>query len=418
MKRKPSKLLLVLQCQLVLLLLAPVVSGQIRLHDPENDELAKKTREAFAEFSKGDANVFETMVSNTLTMREATLSQLYELNREGTKATVNKIPLWTWKQFREEVRKTQVDFLTAYLAARAILNLDPGEAQDLKAALALAQKDLKKAKDERTQKAGELQNSELPKLKQLTQSLENLKNALAATSKPVNKLSDLNTEFNNLKTVWTNIQAVKAWWEAAERATNAPGLQLTILDLGVAHQQATVDRLKLDLDEVAAKQKRLEVIEKRLQLAWGTGEQVNDQFKEATKGSFGQVYAGIAAVTDDNEQVLQTIGKMSKLAESEVGTPLTETTKLRNLLDVLGRYTSLDGYQKYLLLSDAIEAGVDVHLFSIRRSALNTKEREALVGYGLDGLAAYHAGGVKPEQIANFFRAVQTIALGVIAGRD
>jgi hypothetical protein len=109
---------------------------------------------------------------------------------------------------------------------------------------------------------------------------------------------------------------------------------------------------------------------------------------------------------------------MSKLAESEVGTPLTETTKLRNLLDVLGRYTSLDGYQKYLLLSDAIEAGVDVHLFSIRRSALNTKEREALVGYGLDGLAAYHAGGVKPEQIANFFRAVQTIALGVIAGRD
>ena len=418
MKRKPHKLLLVLQCQLLFLFLATVVSGQIRLHDPANDELAKKTREAFAEFSKGDANVFETMVGNTLALKEATLSQLKELNREGTKATVNKIPLWTWKELRAEVRKTQDDFLTAYLAARGILKLDAVEVQNLKQALALAQADLKTAKDERAKKADELEKTEQPNLTRLTESLENLKNALAASSKPVNRLSDLNTEFNNLKTVWTNIQAVKAWWDAAERSTNAPGLQLTILDLGVAHQQATVDRLKLDLEQASAKQKRLELIEKRLQLAWGTGEEVADEFKEATGGLFGQVYEGIGRVTDDNEQVLQTIGKMAKLAEPEVGTPLKETTKLRNLLDVLGRYVSLDGYQKFLLLSDAIEAGVDAHLFSVRRSALNTKEREVLVGYGLDGLAGYHAGGLRPEQIANFFRAVQTIALGVMAGRD
>jgi hypothetical protein len=417
MRRKSSKLLLVLQCQLVFLFLAPVVSGQIRLHDPANDELAKKTREAFAEFSKGDANVFETMVGNTLTLREATLSQLYELNRESTKATVNRIPLWTWKELREKVRETQVDFFTAYLAARAILKLDAVEVQNLKEALALAQADLKTAKEERAKKEDELKKTEQPKLTELTESLENLKNALAASSKPVKRLSDLNSEFNNLKTVWTNIQAVTAWWDAAERATNAPGLQLTILDLGVAHQQATVDRLKLDLEQAAAKQKRLELIEKRLALAGGTGEQVPDQFKEARGGQFGKVYDGIANVPE-NEQVLVTIGKMAKAAEAEVGTQLDVTTELRDLLDVLGRYVSLDGYQKYLLLSDAIDAGVDVHLFSIRRSALNTKEREVLVGYGLDGLAAYHAGGLKPEQIANFFRAAQTIALGIMAGRD
>jgi hypothetical protein len=123
------------------------------------------------------------------------------------------------------------------------------------------------------------------------------------------------------------------------------------------------------------------------------------------------------SVPNQDEQVLETIGKLAKQAESEVGTPLVATQQLRDLLDVLGRYVSLAGYQKYLLLSDAIEAGVDQHLFSIRRSALNTKEREVLVGYGLEGLAAYHAGGIKPEQIANFFRAVQSIAIGVLAGR-
>jgi len=418
MKRKPLKLLLVLLGQLTFLFLATTVSGQIRLHDPGNDELAKKTREAFAEFSNGDANVFETMVGNTLTLKGATLSQLVELNREGTKATVNKVPLWTWKQLRQEVRKTQADFLAAYLAARGILKLEVSDIQDLKQAVALAQADLKTARDQRAKKADELEKTEQPKLTKLTESLEKLKNALAASTKPVNRLSDLNTEFNNLKTVWTNIQTVKEWWEAAERSTNAPGLQLTILDLGVAHQQANVDRLKLDLEQANAKQKRLEVIEQRLELAWGKGEQVADGSKEAKGGLFGTVYAGISTVTDDNEQVLQTIGKMAKLAEVEVGTPLKETAKLRNLLDVLGRFVSLDGYQKFLLMSNAIEAGVDVHLFSIRRSALNTKEREVLVGYGLDGLAAYHAGGITPEQIANFFRAAQTIALGVMAGRD
>src|SRR5688572_24888714 len=66
MTRHIPRLLLVLQCQLLFLILAPAVSGQIRLHDPANDELAKKTRDAFTEFSKGDANVFDTMVSNTL----------------------------------------------------------------------------------------------------------------------------------------------------------------------------------------------------------------------------------------------------------------------------------------------------------------------------------------------------------------
>jgi hypothetical protein len=40
------------------------------------------------------------------------------------------------------------------------------------------------------------------------------------------------------------------------------------------------------------------------------------------------------------------------------------------------------------------------------------------VGFGLDGLEAYHAGGLRPEQIANFFRAVQSIAIGVLAGKE
>lgn len=139
MKPKSSKLLTFLRYQFVLLWLVIPVGGQIRMHDAGNDELAKRTRDAFAEFSKGDANVFETMLSNTLTLKEATLSHLYDLNRQGTRDTVNLIPVVTWKKLREErVRKTQDEFLTAYNSARTILNsvlnVDPlaADAGDLK----------------------------------------------------------------------------------------------------------------------------------------------------------------------------------------------------------------------------------------------------------------------------------------------
>ena len=43
-------------------------------------------------------------------------------------------------------------------------------------------------------------------------------------------------------------------------------------------------------------------------------------------------------------------------------------------------------------------------------------ERQALIRSGLDGLAAYHAGGLKPEDIANLIRFAQAVGVAVIAG--
>ncbi len=409
------------------MLVAISASAQIRLHDAANDELAKKTRDAFADFSKGDANVYETMLSNTLALKTATLAQLYELNRQNRRDTVNIIPVLTWRDLLEkEVPRTQKEFLDAYNASRLILDPLFQNLPDIKAALADAQKQLASAKKKKDDKEAEL-NIAQPDLDKLKTSLGKLKDAAVASSKPVKKLTDL-TEFSNLKAVWKDILAVKDWLDAADKASNAPGLQLTILDLAVQHQQFNVERLKLQVEEADAAQKRTERIAQRLSLVWGDGN-IDPNSRRATQGLFGEVYRAIAPgaakepelkypfVTDQDEQVLETIGKLASAAEKEIGKPLSATLKLRDLLDILGRYVTLVGYQKYLLLSEAIEAGVDVHLFSIRFSALNTKDREMLVSHGLDGLAAYYAGGLKPEEIANFFRAAQSIALGVLAGR-
>src|SRR6478735_2165965 len=151
MKRKRFRFPFLLHVPLVVLLFTPVISGQVRLYDPTNDELAKKTRNAFTEFSKGDANVFETMVSNTLNLKEATLAHLYELNQQGTRDTANLIPLLTWTDLRKEVRRTQKEFRDAYDSARTILNAGPGTT-DLKETLAAAKTDLATLKAAREKK--------------------------------------------------------------------------------------------------------------------------------------------------------------------------------------------------------------------------------------------------------------------------
>jgi hypothetical protein len=405
-----------------------VAPAQIRLHDAANDELAKKTREAFTEFSKSDANVFETMISNTLAVKKATLIQLQELSRQSVRAKVNIIPILTWEKLVEKVIETQDDFLTAYNAAQLILDQNNVNAKDFKSAIAAAREKSEALKKAKAEIEAKLKNEEAPKLENLKGTLEKLRDAVAASEKPVTKLSDL-AEYKSLKDVWSNIQAVKSWFDAANQASNAPGLQLTILDLAVQHQQFEVERLQLQIEEAAAKSRIAERMTQRLSLVWGDGT-IDSNTGRLKQGLFGQIYTNILPcspgpicanpfVTDQtkSQQVLETVGKLSTSANGEVGTPIKSTMQLRNLLDILGRYVTLTGYQMYLLLADTIEAGTDTHLFSIRRSALNTKDREMLISHGLDGLAAYHSGGLKPEDIANFFRAAQSIAIGVIAGR-
>jgi hypothetical protein len=406
--------------------------GQLRLYDSGADDLAKKTQSAFEEFSKGDSNIFETMVANTLALKEATLTQLYDLNKQAVQAKVNVIPEWTWTRLREEVKTSQGDFLDAYKAAQVIFSGSPSTVSSASAALKEAQARLKTLSDQKTAKAQALgdptKTGESSNLKNMQDALKKVRDGVAASTKPIHSLSDL-AEFQNLKTVWSGIQDAKSWLDAVEKSTSAPGLQLTILDMAVQRQQIKVDRLQLDLDHASAEQEIAARIARRLEQVWRDGS-LNSS-NELRQGEFGIVYSylEICSPSDEcqhrfltaapnlNEQVMQTIGRLSMLANTEIARPLDSTLTLRNLLDILGRYVSLIGYQRYLLASDMIEAVTEDQIFAIRESALNTKERSVLISHGLQGLAAYHAGGIKPEDIANMMRAAQTAASAVIAAR-
>ena len=414
-------------CAVAFLLAAAVsAAAQIRLHDAGKDELAKKTRDAYAEFTREDNTVFDKMISNTLGLKEATLDHLMELNAQVRRDTINVIPVSTWKDLRERyVPRAQRQMLEAYQGSKRILAEDPNVPvpATLNAALADAKAELAARKLAMDAKKAALAQPEVD-LASLKTTLDALKEAAVLSTKPVKNLTDLKAQFISLKAAWANVNEVRDWLEAAEKTANAPGLQLTILDLGVQHQQFVVQRLTLELEEAKAAHARAARIDQRLMLVWEDGSV--DAKGRVTKGLFGQIYRYLTVpsdvrypfVTDENEQVLQTIGRLAAIAEKETdGRRPDATMKLRDLMDVLSRYVSVIGYHQYLLLADAIEAGADKNLFSIRRSAINIREREMLVAHGLDGLTAYHAGGIKPEEVANFFRAAQSIAVGVLAGR-
>jgi uncharacterized protein YukE len=401
-----------------LLGVAVSASAQVRLYDAAGDDLAKKTRDAFAEFSKGDGSVFETMTANTLALKDATLAQLYDLNQQSVRDTVNEIPVKTWKELRDLVKQRQGGFLIAFQAASAML--DPSSLTANSKGSILTQAKARLEKLQGVVSAREKALTQAPKPEDLRDSVQKVRDALAASAKPVKKLSDLKEEYGKLKSAWAGTQASKDWFDSAEKSADAPGLELTMLDLGVQHQQYEVARLQIQLDEARAAAGIAKRIADRLETVCGDCETATTALGGEWKhGLFGEVFAIVDAqeAAHPDEQVLETIGKMAKAANGEVGTKLTETQKLRNVLDILGRLVAISGYQKYLLLADAIEAGADQHLFSIRRSAVNTQDREMLVSRGLDGLAAYYAGGVKPEEIANFFRAVQVAASSAIAAK-
>ena len=55
------------------------------------------------------------------------------------------------------------------------------------------------------------------------------------------------------------------------------------------------------------------------------------------------------------------------------------------------------------------------HSYSIQVSSINAKERETLIGLGIQSLGTYQQNGVTPDEIANLIRAAQTAALSFVA---
>ena len=125
----------------------------------------------------------------------------------------------------------------------------------------------------------------------------------------------------------------------------------------------------------------------------------------------------------DEECVLDTL---TRLASSEKTVEETEEafeTRKKETLDQLKRCTLV--VQHYVMVAGPITARVseaerDIaylkHLHSIETSEINASQYEALASAGVEGLATYHEGGLKPTEVAEILYQIAHLSiLGVIA---
>jgi hypothetical protein len=84
-------------------------------------------------------------------------------------------------------------------------------------------------------------------------------------------------------------------------------------------------------------------------------------------------------------------------------------------VDTLEQITAINGFETFLQEAAELERSYEDERHAIRVSQINSRARETLINHGLEGLSQYYSGGWKPEDTANLFRALQTIAQGAIS---
>ncbi len=100
--------------------------------------------------------------------------------------------------------------------------------------------------------------------------------------------------------------------------------------------------------------------------------------------------------------------------ENKLGELRTPTT---GALDILVTYTSLTGSLNRWDHVTANRINVVRHRESIELARISTDAYRRLANLGLDGLVDFAEGGITQEQVANWLHALETIGVGVIAGR-
>lgn len=435
-------------CFLLFLILTKMVVAQgPTWHDEQSAKLAVSARDGFASATLDKNNVFQVMTANTLALEAATVSELHALNRSHALAAIQLVPTMSWNEMLSETSNEQQRILTVYSQSIRIAGLPSSatidsakaaldDAQSRLVTLTKEQQDLEKDASAKTLELGAMKKS-----------LGDLRDSISKSTKPVHSLADLQ-EFQNLESSWKDIQDIQEWLKQAVAMNGSPGLQLTILDLAVQHQEKTVERSQLSLAHAKALVSHAAEIRDLVVTLLGDGSLTSVSSKDLAKtGLFGTMYQYLQPCTQPStspcptgaflsdspatqsstncrallgvpaEQTIVTMGRLAKAAQSEVGTCTDNTKALRNLVDILDMYAGVVGYKQFLLLQNALDITTEEQLYSISLSKINASDREILLSHGLSGLAQYYAGGITSQDIANVFQAANTIATGVIAGR-
>ncbi len=409
---------LIMLAFLSLLFLFP---GCTYLHNPQKATLAKETADEFKKVQDASPKLYTSMQQN-LQKTELQASQVHaEVSKLRELNFANEVHHLTWKKIKTdlEAEKIQQDQRKEKIAADVKNLLEKMAVKGPKAAD--AKEWLEKAK-KRLQQAIEAENKwqarqvlfrnsiqfmakvAASKDKKSVQGLyeEGKKDILGQeiTIKVMKDDGQITVEPSTVGKVLTKDLAAVENLNLGEVLRNytfgnvdpqkAPGLTATILSLGMDLAKTQLNRAELEVNYLGT---LIEYLKEELKNSGYVELALNLLTKHLSKeNNF--------VLTDT---VLTTLNKMRHQEQATI-----------NALRVLSYYGVAVTLERSSREELQTKPAILDHEYSIKLSAINASEHEALISRGLQGLSTYYEGGVKPEMIANLLRAAQSVALAVI----
>lgn len=192
----------------------------------------------------------------------------------------------------------------------------------------------------------------------------------------------------------------------SELVPTNPGIEITVV--GLAYDLARAEELRLEA-EVDSARRRLALHDRHL------------AFLEQHQGTTEQAKITLASVIaiqgiNDNMSVRDTLERLrSKAKRAESG------KQARGNLSAA--YSALAQYAKTILAEQPVRENFDGEVSKIQvdqelvRADIALREREAVIVRGLEGLVAFHEGGIDAEDVRNIIGVAQAVGIFAIAAK-
>lgn len=400
--------------------------GCVHLHSDQDAKLAKDTAAKFDEYRKPGNSLYDTMLANQRQVVSRNSEFRAQLIQLRANAFLNQLHTLNWQNIQNGLAEAKANQETANAKVTADLKellkqqgVVENEIGDAKKVLAKARELVAKASEEELRwKARKLflqstivlivekgkldsESGEATKNKVLNEEIPGEK---GKDGKPMKLKDVVGKDIVNLDQK-SLTEVLKGYTFQVFDPSAQPGVTVTILSLSSDLAEAQLRRAKAEKDYLGQQinfltpaVKRADAIDEALTRLQDSFDEPIQRFKfdpSSTPLRTINLYQKPFTASDDEVRRANAI-RVSLAIVAAYAISQTLDDPGVNSLDLGGRLAALN------------------HEHSIRMSAVNAAEQEALVGRGLQALSIYHEGGITSEEIGNLMRAAQTAALAWI----
>ena len=395
------------------------------IHSPANANAAREARDAMIEYGKGAPKMYSAMLANVDRFKAEEEWLLSELAANVSDSLVTKLPSMKWSAVGkradgtlEKIGDLRRDFAKAVGAAAPA-----AAAAKLEAQVVAAREAVKRAKQNVTDwnaSVAVLQASLLQLV--VSGSAQSGPKSLTSLSDAISTVGNKQAEYfdadgkkvtqsvaevarGRVPALLLGLQSGDRQKSLLEALPDAPGLELVIVNLGLELAELEQRRTQAQRADAAALLELLEDMSAQIAVAETLLKPV------ATWIAGSDPALGARPPGDDN-----VFTSIEAVRASTEGRPLDRIDSTSLYLVWLREVAVAESIVTRVSSTSTVALARFAHTRSIREASINDVQYQALIRSGLDGLAAYHAGGLKSEDIANLIRFAQAVGVAVIAG--